>query len=106
MKHFTLEIQCLKSFILLSSPSTQIEHQAEVQCKENVDQCNDDGKTGTLCQAENDKYCECMERRFSRNCADGVVLWNFGYPQATPLLDVIAAILLSVLSLVLKKYIK
>ncbi len=36
----------------------------------------------------------------------GVVLWNFGYPQATPPLDVIAAILLSVLSLVLKKYIK
>jgi len=36
----------------------------------------------------------------------GVVLWNFGYPQATPLLDVIAAILLSILSLVLKKYIK
>ena len=36
----------------------------------------------------------------------GVVLWNFAYPQATPLLDVIAAILLSFLSLVLKKYIK
>ena len=36
----------------------------------------------------------------------GVILWNFGYPEATPFLDVIAAILLSFLSLVLKKYLK
>ena len=36
----------------------------------------------------------------------GVILWNFGYPEATPILDVIAAILLSFLSLVLKKYLK
>ena len=36
----------------------------------------------------------------------GVILWNFGYPEATPLLDVIAAILLSFLSMGLKKYFK
>ncbi len=35
----------------------------------------------------------------------GVILWNFGYPEATPLLDVIATILLSLLSMALKKYI-
>ena len=35
----------------------------------------------------------------------GVILWNFGYPEAAPLLDVIAAILLSLLSMALKKYI-
>ena len=33
----------------------------------------------------------------------GVVLWNFGYPSASPLEDVIAAIVLSFLSLGLKK---
>ena len=36
----------------------------------------------------------------------GVVLWNFGYPNASPLLDVMAAILLSLLSMGLKKYLK
>ena len=36
----------------------------------------------------------------------GVILWNFGYPNASPLLDVIAAILLSLLSMALKKYLK
>ena len=36
----------------------------------------------------------------------GVVLWNFGYPNASPLLDVLAAILLSLLSIGLKKYLK
>ena len=36
----------------------------------------------------------------------GVVLWNFGYPEASPLLDVIAAIVLSLMSIVLKKYLK
>jgi len=36
----------------------------------------------------------------------GVILWNFGYPNASPLLDVIAAILLSLLSMTLKKYLK
>jgi len=36
----------------------------------------------------------------------GVVLWNFGYPTAKPLEDVIAAILLSFISMGLKKYLK
>ena len=36
----------------------------------------------------------------------GVILWNFGVPTATPLQDVIVAILLSFLSIGLKKIIK
>ncbi len=36
----------------------------------------------------------------------GVILWNYGYPQATPLIDVIATIVLSFLSICLKKYLK
>ena len=36
----------------------------------------------------------------------GVILWNFGVPQATPLEDVLAAIALSFLSMGLKKYLK
>ena len=36
----------------------------------------------------------------------GVVLWNFGYPTAAPILDVIAAIVLSLISMSLKKYFK
>ena len=36
----------------------------------------------------------------------GVVLWNFGFPKATPLEDVIAAVLLSFLTIGLKKYLK
>ena len=36
----------------------------------------------------------------------GVVLWNFGYPSAKPIEDVIAAIVLSFISLGLKKYLK
>jgi hypothetical protein len=36
----------------------------------------------------------------------GVILWNFGFPEAKPIEDVIVAILLSFLSIVLKKYIK
>jgi len=36
----------------------------------------------------------------------GVVLWNFGYPMAKPLEDVVAAILLSFVSIGLKKYFK
>tara|TARA_B100001175_G_C19505598_1_gene640687 strand:- start:3081 stop:3221 length:141 start_codon:yes stop_codon:yes gene_type:complete len=36
----------------------------------------------------------------------GVVLWNFGYPSAKPIEDVLAAILLSFLSVGLKKYFK
>ena len=36
----------------------------------------------------------------------GVVIWNFGFPNAQPIEDVIVAILLSFLSIVLKKYFK
>ena len=34
----------------------------------------------------------------------GVMFWNFGYPEANPILDVLAAIILSLLSFGLKKY--
>ena len=34
----------------------------------------------------------------------GVVLWNFGMPNASPLEDVLVAMVLSFLSIVLKKY--
>ena len=36
----------------------------------------------------------------------GVVLWNFGYPVASPAEDVIVAIILSFVSMGLKKYFK
>tara|TARA_Y100000590_G_C15439304_1_gene908247 strand:+ start:189 stop:329 length:141 start_codon:yes stop_codon:yes gene_type:complete len=36
----------------------------------------------------------------------GVILWNYGYPSATPIEDVLAAIILSFISIFLKKYIK
>ncbi|WP_440634055.1 hypothetical protein [Candidatus Pelagibacter sp. HIMB1485] len=36
----------------------------------------------------------------------GVILWNFGVPNATPIEDVIVAIILSFLSMGLKKYTK
>ena len=36
----------------------------------------------------------------------GVIFWNFGYPIASPLEDVIAAIILSFISVYLKKFIK
>ena len=36
----------------------------------------------------------------------GVIAWNFGVPNAVPIEDVVVAILLSFLSLGLKKYIK
>mgnify|MGYP001178623700 FL=1 len=36
----------------------------------------------------------------------GVILWNFGYPSASPLEDVIAAVVLSFISIYLKKFIK
>ena len=36
----------------------------------------------------------------------GVVLWNFGYPSAKPIEDVIAAVILSFISMGLKKYLK
>jgi len=36
----------------------------------------------------------------------GVIVWNFGVPRATPIEDVFVAILLSFLSMSLKKYLK
>ena len=36
----------------------------------------------------------------------GVIIWNFGVPQASPLEDVLVAILLSLLTFSLKKYTK
>ncbi|MDC3037601.1 hypothetical protein OA250_02175 [Candidatus Pelagibacter sp.] len=36
----------------------------------------------------------------------GVIIWNFGFPNAIPLADVVAAILLSFLSIILNKYLK
>ena len=36
----------------------------------------------------------------------GVILWNFGYPEAKPIWDVLAAIILSFMSVGLKKYFK
>jgi hypothetical protein len=36
----------------------------------------------------------------------GIIVWNYGVPQATPLEDVLAAITLSFLSITLKKYFK
>jgi hypothetical protein len=36
----------------------------------------------------------------------GVILWNFGVPDALPIEDVVVAVLLSFLSLFLKKNLK
>ena len=36
----------------------------------------------------------------------GVILWNFGYTNATPMEDVVVAILLSLLSYFLKQKVK
>ena len=36
----------------------------------------------------------------------GVILWNFGYPSAKPIEDILAAIVLSILSYGLKRYFK
>tara|TARA_A100001388_G_scaffold138985_1_gene102962 strand:- start:18 stop:158 length:141 start_codon:yes stop_codon:yes gene_type:complete len=36
----------------------------------------------------------------------GVIIWNFGYPGASPIEDVLAAIVLSFVSMYLKKFIK
>ena len=36
----------------------------------------------------------------------GVIIWNFGFPNATPIADVIVAVLLSFLSMSLKKWLK
>ncbi len=36
----------------------------------------------------------------------GVIFWNYGVPQASPLQDVLVAIILSFVSMILKKYLK
>ena len=36
----------------------------------------------------------------------GVSLWNFGYPTAKPIEDVLAAVVLSFISMALSKYLK
>tara|TARA_B100001996_G_C18404154_1_gene494152 strand:+ start:7 stop:150 length:144 start_codon:yes stop_codon:yes gene_type:complete len=36
----------------------------------------------------------------------GVIIWNYGVPQATPLEDVLIAIVLSFVSIILKKYLR
>ncbi len=36
----------------------------------------------------------------------GVIIWNFGVPDATPIEDVLVAVILSLLSIMLKKYLK
>ena len=36
----------------------------------------------------------------------GVILWNYGYPEASPFLDVLIAVLLSLLNITLIKVIK
>ena len=36
----------------------------------------------------------------------GVILWNFGFPNAQPIEDVVLAIILSFLSIGLKKYLR
>ena len=36
----------------------------------------------------------------------GVIAWNFGFPEATPIQDVLVAIALSFLTIGLKKYLK
>ena len=35
-----------------------------------------------------------------------VIAWNYGYPQASPLEDVLVAVILSLLSAFLKRYLK
>ena len=35
-----------------------------------------------------------------------VFIWNYGYPAATPLLDVLAAVLLSILNIFVLKFFK
>ncbi len=36
----------------------------------------------------------------------GVIIWNFGFPKASPLEDVLVAIILSFATILLKKYTK
>ncbi len=35
-----------------------------------------------------------------------VIAWNFGYPEASPIEDVLIAVILSLFNLFLKKYLK
>jgi len=35
-----------------------------------------------------------------------VTAWNYGYPEASPLQDVVVAVVLSLFNLILKKYLK
>ncbi len=35
-----------------------------------------------------------------------VIAWNFGYPEATPLEDVVVAVILALFNMVLKKFLK
>ena len=35
-----------------------------------------------------------------------VILWNYGYPTATPFLDVLVAVILSILNIIILKFIK
>ena len=35
-----------------------------------------------------------------------VVAWNFGYPEASPFEDVLVAVILALLNIFLKKYLK
>ena len=35
-----------------------------------------------------------------------VIAWNFGFPEASPLEDVVVAVILSLFNLILKKYLK
>ena len=35
-----------------------------------------------------------------------VIIWNYGYPEASPVLDVLVAVILSLLNLLLIKIIK
>tara|TARA_B100000579_G_C22685670_1_gene782485 strand:+ start:757 stop:897 length:141 start_codon:yes stop_codon:yes gene_type:complete len=34
----------------------------------------------------------------------GVIIWNFGFPKASPLEDVLVAVILSFFTIILKKY--
>ena len=35
-----------------------------------------------------------------------VILWNYGYPAASPFLDVLVAVILSILNIIILKFIK
>ncbi len=35
-----------------------------------------------------------------------VIIWNYGYPEASPLLDVIIAVILSFVSIIFMRFIK